>query len=122
VPSGKLLAASKHVPCFACLSLPGLSSLPPALSDFATSVKTDGKTSHVTLSLYTCASVPRGVPFNYGVRMSLRRAKAACNSQASPTRASGIVSRSTVQRPAAACTRISARALAFCGWVRALLV
>src|SRR2546425_1185364 len=57
-----------------------------------------------------------------GTRMSLRRADAACRSQASATCSSGTISLSTVQRPAAACARIWVRAWAFCSWVSALLV
>src|SRR5579863_4246860 len=45
-----------------------------------------------------------------GTRMSLRWAKAAWRSQASAAFASGTVSRSTTQRPAAACVRIFERA------------
>src|SRR5690348_4394334 len=58
----------------------------------------------------------------YGTRISLRRAMAACSSHASPARVSGIVSWSTVQRPAAAWARTALSASAFCSGVSALLV
>ena|SRR5947209_1209964 len=57
-----------------------------------------------------------------GTSISLRRADAACRSQASATCSSGTISLSTVQRPATACARIWVRAWAFCSWVSALLV